>query len=146
MPCRMPCSNALPRRLRSLWLRTPLPFDTAYPTGLDNLQRALRKAIAENLRPPPKLTLSQWSAEYAVLSKETSAQTGKFRAYGYQPGIEDAITDPATDIVSVMKGARVGFTKILDNAVGYYIHQDPSPMLVVQPRVEDAEDYSKTEI
>ena len=123
-----------------------MPFDTAYPTGLDNLQRALRKAIAENLRPPPKLTLSQWSAEYAVLSKETSAQTGKFRAYGYQPGIEDAITDPATDIVSVMKGARVGFTKILDNAVGYYIHQDPSPMLVVQPRVEDAEDYSKTEI
>ncbi|MFP3468104.1 phage terminase large subunit family protein, partial [Leifsonia sp. SIMBA_070] len=31
-------------------------------------------------------------------------------------------------------------------AVGYFIHQDPSPILVVQPRVEDAESYSKTEI
>ncbi len=58
----------------------------------------------------------------------------------------DAITDPANDEVWVKKSARVGFTKILDNAVGYFIHQDPSPILVVQPRVEDAEDYSSTEI
>lgn len=58
----------------------------------------------------------------------------------------DAITDPAVSMVTVMKGARVGYTKVLDHAVGYYLHQDPSPILVVQPRVEDAEDYSKTEI
>ena len=45
-----------------------------------------------------------------------------------------------------MKSARVGFTKMLDHVVGYYLHQDPSPILLVQPRVEDAEDYSKTEI
>ncbi|PTA73120.1 phage terminase large subunit family protein, partial [Serratia sp. Nf2] len=30
--------------------------------------------------------------------------------------------------------------------VGYYLAHDPSPILIVQPRVEDAEDYSKTEI
>ncbi|MCT8350226.1 phage terminase large subunit family protein, partial [Photorhabdus temperata] len=41
---------------------------------------------------------------------------------------------------------RVGYTKILDHVVGYYLAHDPSPILVVQPRVEDAEDYSKTEI
>jgi phage terminase large subunit GpA-like protein len=58
----------------------------------------------------------------------------------------DAITDPAVRQVSVMKSARVGYTKILDHAVGYFIHQDPSPILIVQPRVEDAEDYSRTEI
>jgi phage terminase large subunit GpA-like protein len=50
-----------------------------------------------------------------------------------------------TDI-TVMKSARVGYTKVLDHVVGYYLHQDPSPIMVVQPRVEDAEDYSKTEI
>lgn len=37
-------------------------------------------------------------------------------------------------------------TKVLDHVVGYFIHQDPSPILVVQPRVEDAEDYSRSEI
>ena len=32
----------------------------------------------------------------------------------------DAITDPAVTQVSVMKSARVGYTKILDHVVGYY--------------------------
>ncbi|WP_298284841.1 phage terminase large subunit family protein [Acidocella sp.] len=119
---------------------------TSYPAGLAALHTSLRRAVADNLAPPPKLSLSEWAQRYAVLSRETSAQTGRFHAYAYQPGIMDAITDPTVEEVDVMKSARVGFTKILDHAVGYFIHQDPSPILVVQPRVEDAEDYSKTEI
>lgn len=106
---------------------------------------ALRKA-REVIKPPPILSLSQWANQYAVLSRETSAQTGKFRSYPYQDGIMDAITDPSVTQVSVMKSARVGYTKILDHVVGYYLVHDPSPILLVQPRVEDAEDYSKTEI
>ncbi|MBC0765610.1 phage terminase large subunit family protein, partial [Escherichia coli] len=98
------------------------------------------------LAPPPPLSLSQWANTFAVLSRETSAQTGKFRSYPYQDGMMDAITDPSVTYVSVMKSARVGYTKILDHVVGYYLAHDPSPILVVQPRVEDAEDYSKTEI
>ncbi|CAA2929987.1 hypothetical protein ARSQ2_01100 [Arsenophonus endosymbiont of Bemisia tabaci Q2] len=58
----------------------------------------------------------------------------------------DAVTDPDVTQVSVMKSARVGYTKILDHVVAYYLSYDPSPILVVQQRVEDAEDYSKTEI
>ncbi|PRH15482.1 terminase [Burkholderia multivorans] len=81
-----------------------------------------------------------------MLSRETSAQTGRFRAFGYQRGMLDAVTDPSVEKISVMKSARVGYTKLMDHAVGYFIHQDPSPILVVQPRVEDAESYSKTEI
>jgi phage terminase large subunit GpA-like protein len=81
-----------------------------------------------------------------MLSGETSAQTGRFHAFPYQNGIMDAITDPTVEIVSVMKSARVGYTKIMDHASGFFIHQDPAPVLVVQPRVEDAEDYSVTEI
>jgi phage terminase large subunit GpA-like protein len=92
------------------------------------------------------LSLSQWAASYAVLSPETSAQTGRFRAYAYQVGMLDAVTDSAVTQVTVMKSARVGYTKCIDHVVGYFIHQDPSPMLVVQPTVEDAEDYSSTEV
>lgn len=99
-----------------------------------------------DVRPPEPLSLSEWANKYAVLSKETSAQTGRFRSFAYQDGMMDAITDPAVTQVSVMKSARVGYTKILDHVVGYYLAHDPSPILIVQPRVEDAEDYSKTEI
>lgn len=117
-----------------------------YARGFDALHAGLLAARRENLLPPPKLTLSQWAERYAVLSRETSAQTGRFRAFGYQTGMLDAVTDPSVEKISVMKSARVGYTKLMDHAVGFYLHQDPSPILVVQPRVEDAESYSKTEI
>lgn len=58
----------------------------------------------------------------------------------------DAVTDPTIQTVTVMKSARVGYTKMLDHVVGYFIHQDPAPVLVVQPRDVDARDYSETEI
>jgi phage terminase large subunit GpA-like protein len=117
-----------------------------YATGYDALRRELLAARRRNIQPPPKLSLSEWAAKYAVLSRETSAQTGRFRAFAYQNGIMDAVTDPTVERITVQKSARVGYTKILDHVAGYFIHQDPSPMLVVQPRVEDAEDYSTTEI
>lgn len=121
------------------------PSET-YAEGTEAFRVELDRAIRLALAPPPDLTLSEWAERYAVLSRETSAQTGRFRAFAYQRGIMDAITDPSIEEVVVMKSARVGYTKILDHAVGYFLHQDPSPVLVVQPRVEDAEDYSKTEI
>lgn len=110
-----------------------------------NFTQELRQRRSD-IRPPEPLSLSEWANKYAVLSKETSAQTGRFRSFAYQDGIMDAITDPSVTQVSVMKSARVGYTKILDHVVGYYLAHDPSPILIVQPRVEDAEDYSKTEI
>lgn len=47
---------------------------------------------------------------------------------------------------TMMKSARVGYTKIIGHVVGYYIHQDPCSILIVQPTIGDAEDYSKEEI
>lgn len=100
-----------------------------YAAGWARLRRQLLQARRANLAPPPKLTLSQWADRYAVLSRETSAQTGRFRAFPYQTGMMDAITDPSVTTVTVMKSARVGYTKILDHVVGYYLHQDPSPIV-----------------
>jgi phage terminase large subunit GpA-like protein len=122
------------------------PEARRYANGYAALQRGLLDARRRNIQPPPKLTLSQWADRYAVLSRETSAQTGRFHAFAYQNGIMDAVTNPTVSMITVQKSARVGYTKILDHVAGYFIHQDPSPMLVVQPRVEDAEDYSSTEI
>lgn len=117
-----------------------------YQTGVSNLSRRLAKCRSESLKPPPRLTISEWANRYAYLSPETSAEPGRFRSFGYQNGILDAVCDPSIAKVTVIKSARVGYTKCLDHIVGYFIHQDPSPILAVQPRVEDAEDYSKSEI
>lgn len=96
--------------------------------------------------PPPRLTLSQWADRHAVLSAESSAEVGRWRTIPYQRGILDAITDRHIESVTVMKSARVGWTKMINHAIGYHMHYDPCPIMVVQPTIGDAEGYSKDEI
>ncbi len=93
--------------------------------------------------PPPKLTLSEWAERYYYLSPESAAEPGRWHTLPYQRSIMDAITDPGVSQISVMKSARVGYTLMITGAIGYYIHQAPAPILVVQPTVDDAKGYSK---
>lgn len=55
----------------------------------------------------------------------------------------DAVTDPSIREVWVMKSAQIGWTEICLNVLGYFVDQDPSPMLLVQPTLEIAEAFSK---
>jgi phage terminase large subunit GpA-like protein len=94
-------------------------------------------------KPPPKLALADWADTYFYLSAESAAEPGRWHSLPYQRGIMNAITDPTVEQVSVMKSARVGYTKCMNATVGYFMHQDPCSILVVQPTVEDAKGYSK---
>lgn len=95
--------------------------------------------------PPPKRTVSQWADEFRRLSSEASAEPGAWMTTRaeYQRGIMDAVSDPAVHTVVVMKSAQVGWTEIINNTVGYHIHQDPAPIMVVQPTIEMGEAWSK---
>jgi phage terminase large subunit GpA-like protein len=42
-----------------------------------------------------------------------------------------------------MSSAQVGKTEIVNNIVGYFMSQDPSPVLLLQPTLEMAEAWSK---
>ena len=109
--------------------------------SLLKLSKAMRKVIS----PPPLLTVSQWADQFRKLSPESSAEPGQWfttRAE-YQRGIMDSICDPRIETVVVMTSAQVGKTETINNVVGYYIDQDPSPILLVQPTIEMAEVWSK---
>lgn len=107
---------------------------------------SVQSVIAAALKawaPPPKLTLSEWAERYYYLSPETAAEPGRWHTLPYQRAIMDAITDPGVSQISVMKSARVGYTLMITGAIGYYVHQAPAPIMVVQPTVDDAKGYSK---
>jgi len=61
----------------------------------------------------------------------------------YQKGIMDAVNDHNIHTIVFMKSAQVGATEILNNIVAYYIDQDPSPTLVLQPTLQMAQAWSK---
>ena len=106
----------------------------------------LEKKAYLAFKPPRKLSLSEWADEYAYLSAESSAEGGRWRTLPYQKGIMNAITDPNIEQVTVMKSARVGYSKILNHIIAYHIHQDPCSIMVVQPTIQDATGYSKEEV
>ena len=103
------------------------------------------RAIASKIKPPPKLTVSEWADKYRRLSPEASAEPGQWKTARaeYQRGIMDAVSDPDVESVVVMSCAQVGKTEIINNMVGYHISQDPAPLLIVQPSLEMAQTWSK---
>lgn len=94
-------------------------------------------------RPPPKLSLSEWADRYFYLSAGMAAEPGRWHTLPYQKAIMDAITDPHVKRVTLIKSARVGGTLMANAAIGYFMHQDPAPILYVLPTVENAEGHSK---
>jgi phage terminase large subunit GpA-like protein len=110
------------------------------PSVLERVSPALKV-----WRAPPRLTVSQWADTERKLSGEASAEPGRWSTARaeYQRGIMDAIADPTIREIWVQKSAQVGWTEILGNAVGYFIDQDPSPMLLIQPTLDMAEAWSK---
>lgn len=103
-------------------------------------------AARESLRPPSRLSLSEWADRHYYLSAESSAETGRWKTLPYQRGPMDAMTDPDVEQVTLMKSARVGGTKMLNALIGYHIDHDPCPIMVVQPSLKDARGYSNEEI
>jgi len=107
---------------------------------------SLEQIAFDSFKPPKKLSLSDWADQYAYLSAESSAEGGRWKTLPYQKGMMDAITNPDIEQITIMKSARVGYSKILNHVIAYHIHQDSCPIMVVQPTIEDATGYSKEEI
>jgi phage terminase large subunit GpA-like protein len=55
----------------------------------------------------------------------------------------DAVTDASVEQVIVCSSAQVGKTEVLLNLIGFHMHQDPAPMLLLQPTLEMGQAFSK---
>lgn len=55
----------------------------------------------------------------------------------------DAFNDPTVETVAVMSSSQIGKTEILNNVVGFFIDQDPAPILTLLPTLDLAETWSK---
>lgn len=113
-------------------------------------QRARKVAyqtIADHLTPPEQLLVSDWAAEFRFLP-ETSAEPGLWRndRTPYLVGIMDSVLEPGVETVSFQACAQVGKSECLNNILGYFSHQDPSPILLVQIGEKEAKAYSKERI
>ena len=57
-----------------------------------------------------------------------------------------AVTEPGVETITAMVCTQLMKTALIENAVGYFAHLDPAPMLIVQPKEAAAEQFSKERI
>lgn len=96
----------------------------------------------------PSLSVSTWANQYRFLSGEGSAEPGKYRCdrIPYQIEPMDSCLDPRVNETVLMWASQLGKSESVNNIMGYFIHADPAPQLMVQPTIELAESYSKDRI
>ncbi|WP_337506846.1 terminase gpA endonuclease subunit [Megasphaera sp.] len=110
--------------------------------------KLFQRIAAKSLRPLPNLTVSDWADQYRMLSSESSAEPGRWRTdrAPYQRAIMDAFTDLDVRRVVVMSCSQIGKSDIMNNVIGRFAHLAPAPILMIQPTVDMAQDYSKSRI
>ena len=87
------------------------------------------------LRPPERLTVTQWADKYRILSELDSASPGHWRTSRtpYLKKIMDAFNDISIREITFCAGAQLGKTAAEQNMIGYAIAQNPGPMMIVYP-------------
>lgn len=117
-------------------------ISATHATGRAAINDATRRRMQRHCRPIPKLAMSQWSGRYRVINGAPWLND----TAPYLVPIMDALSDRTTQEVVFIAPSQSGKTEIALNAIGYFSHQEPSPILVVQPTVEMGESFSKERI
>lgn len=103
--------------------------------------------VAAIFEPRQRLTVSEWAEAERWLSSEDSAEQGKWSnaLAPYQTLPMDLLTSGSDyEQIVLMWAAQTGKSGgVIGNFLGYTIATDPGPIMVVQPRLEDAKAWSK---
>ncbi len=110
--------------------------------------KLFQRIAKQSLQPLPNLSVSVWADSYRMLSAEASSEPGRWRTdrAPYQREIMDAFSQHKIWKVVVMSASQIGKSDIMNNVIGRYAHLAPAPIMMIQPTIELAQDYSKSRI
>lgn len=96
------------------------------------------------MKPAARLSVSDWAESYMMLPSD-SAEPGRFKVSRtpYMREVMDAFTDPAINRIVVKSSAQVGKSTALLNIIGRTVSLEPCNIMIIQPTLEMAQDFSK---
>lgn len=111
---------------------------------LATLTRQARKLFT----PKPRLTVSEWADAFAYVPNDGNAEGGKYRCarMPYQKAMLDDAIDPTLIECYWLIASQLGKTLCFVIIDGYFIHQDPSPILDVYPTIDSAKAYRREKL
>ncbi len=100
------------------------------------------------LKPRPRISGSTWADLYRYIAPGTSPEPGRWHTdrVPYMREPLDKATAHDVEKVVIMAASQVAKSELLLCVMGYYMDQEPSPQLMLQPTVETAESFSKERI
>ncbi len=107
--------------------------------------RRLQRGMAAWAVPEP-MSLDEWAQEHFYLSAESSYVEQRWTPWTFQRAIMACISNDDIYETDLKKSARVGYTKILLAAVGYFAHHKRRNQGLWQPTDEDRDEFVKTEL
>jgi phage terminase large subunit GpA-like protein len=117
----------------------------SFPKARSNLRAGVNRLREKVLRPPPRMSIPDWADTYRHLSSSVGAVGGRWQTHRVEVarGPMMAVTEPGVEIVSVMSCTQIMKTEVLLNTLGYFAHLDPCPILLLEPKDEMAQAFSK---
>ncbi|WP_332657436.1 phage terminase large subunit family protein [Brevundimonas sp.] len=92
--------------------------------------------------------MPEWADEFRYLAPESGSSSGKWKTSTVEiaRGPMLAVTEPGVEVETCMVSTQLLKTALLENIFGYHAHLDPCPILLVQPKEDAAEAFSKERI
>ena len=120
-------------------LRWEPPAETSRKADL------LRREYRAGWQTPPRLSVAAWADKHRHLPKESGAIGGQWstEAFEVSRGPMLSVTEPGVHKISLMCCTQLMKTEFILNVVGYLAHSDPCPILILQPKDDAAEQFSK---
>lgn len=112
---------------------------------LSEIHRAIKRGLSTFEAAVP-MRLSEWAAEHFYLSAESSYVEQRWQAFPYQVGMMDCMSNDDIMEVAIRKSARVGYTKMMLAAIGYFAEHKRRNQAIWQPTDDDSDDFVKTEV
>lgn len=128
-------------------LKTKIEWEKNKKT-ISLLRNFNEKNLRSNIQKSLTMGIVLWANTYRYLSREGSAEVGKFNIdrtpYLREP--LEKFTQEGVKGIVLMLASQLGKSETLNNIVGWIIHINQCPTMLVQPTETLAEEYSKERI
>ena len=114
-------------------------------SALSPAARALLRDNARGFEAAEEILPSTWVQRNFMLSASTG-RAGPFDPYPFQTAWLNCMCLPGPSVLTLRKGARVGYTACLTAAMAYKLAVQRRQVLVLLPRDEDADGFSEQDV
>lgn len=109
------------------------------------MAQRLWKSHSKAQLPPPDMALDVWADKYRFMT-ETTQEKWFTDTMEIARGPMRAVTESGVRTITVMCSTQLMKTELLLNTIGYFVHLDPCPILVVQPKDDVAKKFSNVRL